>query len=108
MSRDAGKALPMFVILTSKVGRFRTEISDGLQPCETYDYLFYGETKAQFVIAELQRAVKVRIVDETLPIRVNEVPSKFLPTFDTLEQARAELRHLTRFGSMDTVLRRVS
>jgi hypothetical protein len=93
----------MFVILTSKPGQFRTELGDGLQPVETYDYLFCGRKRAQFVIAELTRDVKVRIVDETSPA-VNLVPSKFLPRFETLEKARHELQQLVRFGAMDIAL----
>jgi len=98
----------MYVILTSKPGLFRTEIVDGLRACETYDYLFYGKKKACFVIAELLRAVKVRVIDEAPPVRVNEVPSKFLPHFESMEQAREELSHLTRFGHMQTSLERVA
>ena len=30
----------MYVILTSKPGKFRTEIIDGLRTLEVYDYLF--------------------------------------------------------------------
>ncbi|HEY8290545.1 MAG TPA: ferredoxin [Acetobacteraceae bacterium] len=98
----------MFVILTSKMGQFRTEIIDGLRPCEAYDYLFYGQKRAHFVIAELLWDVKVRVIDESPPPLINEVPSKFLPKFDNLEQARAELRHLTRFGGLETALELVS
>ena len=43
----------MYVILTSKPGQFRTEIGAGLKPLDAYDYLFYGQKKAHFVIAEL-------------------------------------------------------
>jgi hypothetical protein len=43
----------MYVILTSKPGQFRTEVARGLRPLEAYDYLFYGQTRAHFVIAEL-------------------------------------------------------
>lgn len=97
----------MFVILTSKPGQFRTEITDGLRPCETYDYIFYGQKRARFVIAELQHATKLMVIDETPPIRVNHVPSKFLPQFDSIESARAELAHLTRSGESETRLERI-
>ena len=46
----------MYVILTSKPGKFRTEAVEGVKPLEAYDYLFYGDKKAHFVIAELQKA----------------------------------------------------
>jgi hypothetical protein len=98
----------MFVILTSKPTQFRTELVEGVRPLETYDYLFYGQKKARFVIAELERDVKVRVIDEVPPIVVNDVPSKFLEKFETVEDARAELNHLTTFGHMETALERVT
>jgi hypothetical protein len=98
----------MYVILTSKVGQFRTEIVDGLKPLASYDYLFYGTKKATFVIAELLRETKVRVIDEAWsPPIVNEVPSKFLEKFATAERAFDELQHLTSFGHMDTKLQKL-
>jgi hypothetical protein len=94
----------VYVILTSKPGQFRTEISADLQPVEAYDYLFCGRKRAHFVIAGLTRDVKITIVDESSPPVVNRVPSKFLPQFDTVEAARRELESLTRFGGMDISL----
>jgi hypothetical protein len=44
------------------------------------------------------------VIDEAEPPMVNEVPSKFLEKFPTVERAMAELRHLTAFGTMDAVL----
>ena len=96
-----------YVILTSKPGQFRTELVDGLQPVESYDYVFCGRPRARFVIAELAREVKVRIVDEAAAPVVNLVPSKFLPRFDSLEKARAELGQLVRFGGVDMKLEKV-
>lgn len=96
----------MFVILTSRAGQYRTEAGDGMSVCEGYDYLFYGQNKAQFVIAELTGNAKVRVIDETPPERVNEVASKFLPRFETIEQARAELQSMARFGNIDIVLKK--
>jgi hypothetical protein len=94
----------MYVILTSKPGQFRTEVNDDLRPVEGYDYLFCGDRKAHFVIAELlAERTKVRVVEDGADI-VNLVPSKFLPTFDTVERAVDELRRLTAFGTMDTAL----
>lgn len=98
----------MYVILTSKPGQFRTEVIDGLRPLEAYDYLFYGSKKAHFVIAELlNESTKIRVVEDDSEI-VNDVPSKFLEKFDTVEGAFSELRHLTTFGHMDTVLRKAA
>jgi hypothetical protein len=94
----------MYVILTSRDGQYRTEISDGLLACETYDYLFYGEKKARFVIASLEREVKIRVVEENPPRAVNAISSKFLEKFATVEAARARLRELVGFGDMDMQL----
>ena len=81
----------MYVILTSKPGQFTTELGEGLERVEAYDYMFFGKTKARFIIARLEREVKVRIVDDS---GVNQIPSKMLPKFATVEQARAELDQL--------------
>jgi hypothetical protein len=94
----------MYVILTSKPGKFRTELVDGLHPIATYDYLFCGQKRAEFVIAELDGDIRLRVIDEGEPPVVNEVPSKFLEKFQTVESAMRELRHLTAFGGMDAVL----
>ena len=95
-----------YVILTSKPGQFRTEIVDGLVPVEAYDYLFFGRCKARFVIARLDGERKVRVVDETPPLAVNLVPTKFLEKFDSAEQARHELGQLVREGDPDVLLQR--
>ena len=94
----------MYVILTSKPGQFRTELAAGMQAIEAYDYLFCGRKRAHFVIAELGRDVRIRIVEEDGRPVVNEVPSKFLPRFATLEAARAELRQLAGNGALDAAL----
>ncbi|CAG9183208.1 ferredoxin [Cupriavidus pampae] len=96
-----------YVILTSKPGQFRTEPVEGVTPLETYDYAFYGRATASFVIAELHQAVKVRVIDESGGAEaetINLVPSKFLERFDTLDAARAALRNLASFGTMDLSL----
>ena len=98
----------MYVILTSKPGQFHTEIGDAFRVVETYDYNWYGKKKARFVIAEQVADEKVRIVDEGLPPLINLVPAKFFEKFPTVQRARAELEHLTKFGSMQTTLDRVS
>ena len=94
----------MFVILTSKPGQFRTELGDHLQALETYDYMFCGRKRAQFVIATLLRDAKTRIVDESAPAVVNLVPSKFLPKFETLDAARDELKSLAGSSLTDIAL----
>lgn len=93
------------VILTSKPGQFRTEVGPGLRPVEAYDYVLCGRVRAQFVIAVLEEATRVRVVDETEPATVNMVPSKFLERFGDLAGARAELQALCSFGTMETQLR---
>jgi hypothetical protein len=98
----------VYVILASKPGQYHTEIGDGIRPCETYDYLFHGQKKACFVIAELLYEVKLLVVDETPPVVTALVPSKFLPRFASIEAARRELRQLVKAGGMDLVLDRVS
>ena len=73
----------MYVILTSKPGQFRTETVNGLRPLEAYDYVFYGQTKAHFVIAELlDERTRIRVIEDDTAI-VNDVPSKFLEKFET-------------------------
>ncbi len=94
----------MFVILTSKPGQFRTELVNGLEHVEAFDYMFYGRCKAHFVIASLQEAVKVKVIDETPPEVVNFIPSKFLEKFETLEQARGVLQALVQKGDADVTL----
>lgn len=97
----------MYVILTSKPGQFATETGADLRTVETYEYIFCGRKRAQFVIAELLRETKVRIVDEATPPVVNLVPSKFLPGFDSIAAARKNLKQLVRSGSMDIKLVKV-
>jgi len=97
----------MYVILTSKPGQFRTEPVEGIRPVEAYDYLFGETPKARFVIAELERQTKIRVIDEVEPPVLNLVPSKFLPSYGSLEEARKELEHLTAFGSVRAALRPV-
>ena len=98
----------MYVILTSKPGKFRTEIVDGVKPLDAYDYLFYGDKKARFVIAELIKDnTKIRVIEEGTGI-INDVPSKFFEKFETVERAFSELKHLTNFGHMEATLKKVA
>ena len=98
----------MFVILTTKPGQFKTEISDGVMPVESYDYIFYGRKRANFTIAELMKSeARITIVEDEPPQITNRVPSKLFEKFDTVEEARKELHTLTHYGSMDIVLKPV-
>lgn len=94
-----------FVILTSKPGQFHSEPGEGLRPIEAYDYVFEGRVRARFMVAELMAPTRVRVVDETEPVTVNQVPTKFLEPFADVAAARRELQHLCAFGSMNAQLR---
>ena len=94
----------MYVILTSRPGEFRTEVTEGLRPVESCDYLFFGRCKARFVIAQVQSDCRITVIDESPPQVINRVPIKFLPKFETLELARAALRDLVRDGDPDVQL----
>ena len=93
-----------YVILTSKPGQFRTELSPGLTPLERYDFHAHGKLRARFVIAGLAHETRLRVVDEAAEPILNLVPSKFLPRFSSVASARAELQRLTRFGSQEASL----
>ena len=96
-----------YVILTSKPGQFHTELTEGLEPLEAYEYLCFGRKRADFVIARLATPTRIKIVDETPPPVVNFIPSKFLEKFESVERARRELQELARSGGGDFVLRTV-
>lgn len=94
----------MFVILTSKPGQYDTRPNADIELLEAWDYRFYGRLRARFVIGRLLRETKVQVIEQDSCGTVNRVPSKFLERFDTLEQARRELRQLCNFGSLDAQL----
>lgn len=99
------KGVDMYVILTSKPGKFHTEVPTSTCVVESYEYRFYGTIKAIFQIAQFENIPpKIRIVEDEPPYVANDVPSKFLEKFNSLENARAELRHLTKFGGLDSSL----
>jgi hypothetical protein len=60
------------------------------------------------VIAKLEGPTRVRIVDETPPLVVNDVPTKFLEKFATVEGARRELEQLAAHGGEGFALTRVA
>ncbi|MFM0337316.1 ferredoxin [Paraburkholderia fungorum] len=97
----------MYILLTSKQGHYRTEISHGLVAAEIYNYLFCGSVRIQFVIAQLAEATKIRVIDEGPPEAINLVPSKFFPRFDDLTAARHALAELTSFAQLDAQLVKV-
>ncbi|WP_332612562.1 ferredoxin [Achromobacter sp. ESBL13] len=93
-----------YVILTTKPGVFHTDVGADVDIVETYDYVFYGRTLAMFRIARLHGETRLVVTEDTPPYVVNRVPSKFLEKFASVEAARKELAHLTRFGSMESTL----
>jgi hypothetical protein len=97
----------MYVVLTTKPGEFHTEITRGLKPVESYDYIFYGRKRASFTIAELDDSIKILIVEDEEPHSINDVPSKLFEQFDSVDEARAELHTLTHYGTMDIKLKKV-
>ena len=97
----------MYVILTTKPGQFRTELSEGLTPVDTYDYFLFGKKKAQFVIAKIDGNPKIRIVEDEPPHIVNHIPSKFLQRYQTVDAALQELHHLSKFATMDARLEKI-
>ena len=96
----------MYVILSSRDGQYRTEPDAAMTTIESYDYLFYGRRRARFVIADLNQAAKVRIVDIGPPERASMVPTRLLPQFPSVEAARHALGELVKFGSLDVRLER--
>lgn len=96
-----------YLILTHKKGHFHTDININLVPVEQYDYLLFGIFRSRFVIVRLQQPQRITLIEDTPPYCRNEVPSKFFPSFKTLEDARQDLQQLIRSGSLDTELRQV-
>lgn len=94
----------MFVILTSKPGQYRTQANADISLLEAWDYHFCGRLLAHFAVGELLRETKVQVIEDGPGGTTNQVPSKFLERFDSLEQARSELQHLCQFGALDASL----
>ena len=94
----------MYVILTSKPGVFHSEVKAPFRIVESYEYRLYGVLKAIFHISVIEGDAKVRIIEDEPPYIVNDVSSRFLEKFASLELARNELRHLTTFGSIEAEL----
>lgn len=98
----------MYLILTSKPGKYVSQPLSGVRIIEAYDYFFYGEKKAHFAIAEVSdERARVRVIEDGTGI-INDVPFKFFPKFETIHGALNEIRHLTTFGHMETDLRKTA
>lgn len=93
-----------YVVLTSKPGQYRSEASAGVEIVETYDYVFYGKTKAVFQIARVAPDARVRVVEEAPPHIENRVPVRVMERYATLEDARRAVGQLANFGSLDAAL----
>jgi ferredoxin len=98
----------MYVILTTKPGVFKTELTEGLTAVEAYDYILFGKRRAQFVIAKIEGSPRIRIVEDEPPHVVNLVPSKFLQKYDSIGAAHEELLHLAKFASSDASLEKIA
>ncbi|WP_111412951.1 ferredoxin [Billgrantia lactosivorans] len=95
----------MYIILTSKLGEYDARPGQGIAPVETYEYFFYGKKKANFTIAEVDGDQgRVSIVETAEDGVTNSVPLKFFERFGSVEAARAELKQLVTFGSIDARL----
>lgn len=97
-------AMSAYVVLTSKPGVYRSETSMNVDIVETYDYVFYGKTKAVFQIARVVPDAKVRIVEEAPPHIVNLVPARVMEQFTSLDDARRAVNQLANFGTLDAAL----
>jgi len=89
----------MYIILTSKIGKFHSEIIGSSSEIETYHYYFHSELKAKFNIHLIDQDVKIKITDETVPITVNLISTKFLTHYDNIEKARLEIKSLVPIHS---------
>jgi ferredoxin len=97
----------MYVILTTKPGVFKTEVTDGLTAVEAYDYILFGKRKAQFVIARIEGSPRIKIVEDEPPHVVNHVPSKFLQKYESIGAAYGELLQMAKFASTDASLEKI-
>ena len=84
----------MYIILTSKPGRFKSEICGSAKLIEAYMYTFFKDLKAKFFIYQINGDIKIKITDETPPMVTNYFSSKFLEKFTSIEEARSELKTL--------------
>jgi hypothetical protein len=101
---NSAPAAASYVVLTTKPDLYRSEAEAGVEILETYDYVFYGKTKAIFQIARLAGQARIRIVEDAPPHVVNLVPTRVMEQFATLEDARRAVARLANFGSLDAAL----
>lgn len=94
----------MFIVLTSKPGEYRTEAGDGTTVLSSYEYRFYNKTKAIFSIAQIKDGARVVIIEEGEDGTVNNIPTRQMEKFTSVEEALSELEGLTQFGSIQAEL----
>ncbi|RTZ45433.1 ferredoxin [Candidimonas sp. SYP-B2681] len=94
----------MYVILVSKPGKYRSEVGPEARVIESYEYRYCGKIKAIYQLVKLDSDIRIRITEDDPPHVVNNVPSKFLEKFETIEQARVELNHLAQFGGQEATM----
>ncbi|MBB2930327.1 hypothetical protein [Paraburkholderia silvatlantica] len=97
-----------YVILTSKPGQYRTEATGKLTPTEAWDYVYCGRHLATFVIATLYGEARIRVVDESDDLVVNDMPVRFLEKFCDRDTALEALHVLVgKRNSEAQLLRRL-
>jgi hypothetical protein len=88
----------------SKPGTYHSEVGPEAKVIESYEYRYCGKVKAIYWLVKLDGDTRIRITEDEPPHIVNSVPSKFLEQFDTIEEARAELKRLAEFGGQDAAM----
>lgn len=94
----------MYVVLTTKPGEYRSEGGEGVEIVASYEYRFYGKTKAIFSIAKVGENARVLIIEEGPNGTTNNITTRQMEKFDSVEAAYDELQSLTRFGTIDAEL----
>lgn len=94
----------MYIVLTTKPGEYRSEGNGGVEIIASYEYRFYGKTKAIFSIAKISDQARVLIIEEGPGGTTNNITTRQMEKFDSVEAAYAELEGLTNFGSIQAEL----
>jgi hypothetical protein len=93
--------LPMYIILTTKPGLYRSEATEGMRPIESHAYYYGDRHVATYIITELERTSSyVRIVETTPGGTINLVPTKFFDHFPTSADALDSLRELVAASNL--------
>ena len=100
-------AAPALVILAARPGVFHTEAGPAMRALEAWEYVFYGRTRARFVIADLGSETRVTVVDEGSPPTFSQVPAKLLKKYASVVEARRDLEQLVAADAANAALVRV-